>query len=195
VPEAGVIASNTINLPFGNIDTDQIYPGRYLTTTTSEGLGELCFYDWRHDPAAGKQSYFENFDPDSQKVLVGGENFGCGSSREHAVWALLNMGFCAVVSTRFADIFKSNAEKNGLLLVTVEKHALDFLLAHNHHKVTINIADKTLLIPEFGTISFILDGFTSYCLLNGVDAMGYLNSLSDMIDAFEKTRNQQLFPK
>jgi 3-isopropylmalate/(R)-2-methylmalate dehydratase small subunit len=146
VPESGNINSHTFNLPFDNIDTDQIYPGRYLTTTQRDGLGKLCFYDWRHDPAAGKRSFFNNFEPGSQSVLVSGDNFGCGSSREHAAWALLGMGIRVVISTRFADIFKSNAEKNGLLLITVDKAVLDYLYTRDHHPVIIDVVNKSLII-------------------------------------------------
>jgi 3-isopropylmalate/(R)-2-methylmalate dehydratase small subunit len=189
MPESGIIASRTFNLPIDNIDTDQIYPGRYLTTTKRESLGELCFYDWRHDPAAGKQKLFTGFDPDTQAILVAGDNFGCGSSREHAAWAMLDLGFKAVISSKFPGIFESNAAKNGLLLVTVTPAVLSFLFQRNRHHLASDIKEKTLAVPGLGIIPFTIDKFTAYCLLNGIDAFDYLMSQQPAIDTFELSKN------
>jgi 3-isopropylmalate/(R)-2-methylmalate dehydratase small subunit len=185
MPDSGIIASRTFNLPIDNIDTDQIYPGRYLTTTKRESLGDLCFYDWRHESAAGKQKLFAGFDPDTQSILVAGDNFGCGSSREHAAWAMLDHGFKAVISSKFPGIFESNAAKNGLLLVTVPPDVLEYLFQNNRHHLTIDIKQKTLAVPGLGIIPFTIDEFTAYCLLNGIDALDYLMSQQPAIDTFE----------
>ena len=185
--EPGFIVARTFNLPIDNVDTDQIYPGRYLTTTQRDGLGDLCFYDWRHDHATGKKALFEGFDADSQSILVAGDNFGCGSSREHAAWALLDMGFKAVISTSFPDIFASNAAKNGLLLVTAEQPVLDFLYLHNRQQLTISVADRTLDVRGLGIFPFEIDEFTAYCLLHSIDALDYLMNQESRIEAYEKS--------
>ena len=192
MPEPVLITSRTFNLPFDNVDTDQIYPGRYLTTTQRKGLGDLCFFDWRNDPASGKTELFRHFDPQAQSILVSGDNFGCGSSREHAAWALLDMGIQVVISSKFPDIFKSNAEKNGLLLVAVKSAVLDFLHCHDRHFVTINVTDRSLDVPGLGTVHFPLDEFTAYCLLNGIDALGYLLEREASIAKFEKSRDDRV---
>jgi len=185
--EPRFIVARTFNLPIDNVDTDQIYPGRYLTTTQRDGLGDLCFYDWRHDHATGKKAVFEGFDADSQSILVAGDNFGCGSSREHAAWALLDMGFKAVISTSFPDIFASNAAKNGLVLVTAEQPVLDFLYLHNRKQLTISVADRTLVVPGLGIFPFEIDEFTAYCLLHSIDALDYLMNQESRIEAYEKS--------
>lgn len=182
------IKSLTFNLPLNNIDTDQIYPARYLTTTTREGLGRYCFRDWRENPASEQFRLFEKLDCQRQKILVAGDNFGCGSSREHAAWSLLDYGFRAVISTRFGDIFYTNALNNGLLLVTVDKETLAFLLQHDQQALQIDIKARQIDIPGLGCRKFPLDQFTLFCLLNGMSSLDYLLKHRDAIDAFEARR-------
>lgn len=173
---SGIIESRTFNLAADNIDTDQIIPAQFLTTTEREGLGQFCFYHWRFD-AAGRprqDDLLAAHDAARQQVLVAGSNFGCGSSREHAPWALLDLGFRAVISTRFADIFRSNSLKNGLLLVTVEQQVADFLLAHPDHPVRIDIAAARLQVSGLGDFDFPLDPFAAYCLAQGIDQLDFI---------------------
>jgi 3-isopropylmalate/(R)-2-methylmalate dehydratase small subunit len=183
-----VIRSRTFNLPYDNVDTDQIYPARYLTVTSREGLGEYGFHDWRHNPESEKYPLFEAWEPERQRILVAGANFGCGSSREHAPWALLDMGFAAVIGTDFGDIFYSNSLKNGLLLCRVDADTVAWLLDHDATEVEINIAAKVLRIPGRGETPFPLDAFTAYCLARGIDAMDYLVGMRGRITAFEALR-------
>jgi 3-isopropylmalate/(R)-2-methylmalate dehydratase small subunit len=172
----GIIESRTFNLAADNIDTDQIIPAQFLTTTERDGLGRFCFYHWRFD-ADGKpreDSLLANHDAARQQVLVAGANFGCGSSREHAPWALLDLGFRAVISTRFADIFRNNSLKNGLLLVTVKQEVIDFLMAHPDHPVRIDIPAGRLDVEGFGEVGFPLDPFSAYCLAQGIDQLDFI---------------------
>jgi len=182
-----IIQSQTFNLPVENVDTDQIYPGRFLTTTQRQGLGRYCFHDWRNKPESGFYEKFQDYDPEQQHILVSGINFGCGSSREHAAWSLLDMGFRAIISTRFGDIFHSNALKNGLVLVQVDETSLEFLMQHNRHPVSIDISKASIDIPELGSMNFPLDEFSAYCMLNGIDSLDYLLAKMDQINIFEKS--------
>ena len=177
--------SQTFNLPLDNIDTDQIYPARFLTTTAPEGLGRFCFQDWRENPQSQQYQYFKDLDTERQQILVAGDNFGCGSSREHAAWSLLDAGFRAVVSTRFGDIFRSNALNNGLLLITVEPETLDFLLQHAQHPLKIDIQARQIDSPGWGRKEFPLDSFSWYCLVHGINALDYLLEHRDEIARFE----------
>jgi len=172
----GIIESCTLNLPFDNIDTDQIIPAQFLTTTEREGLGKFCFHHWRFHPDGRRHEGdpLSDHDPEVHQVLVTGTNFGCGSSREHAPWALLDLGFKAVISTRFADIFRNNSLKNGLLLITVEQKVIDFLMAHPHHQVRIDILAGKLDIDGFGQFDFPLDTFSAYCLAQGIDQLDFI---------------------
>jgi 3-isopropylmalate/(R)-2-methylmalate dehydratase small subunit len=187
---SAVFESRTFNLPVDNIDTDQIIPAQFLTTTTRDGLGQYCFYGWRFDedgaPKAG--SLLRKHDPATQRVLVAGSNFGCGSSREHAPWALLDFGFRAVVSSRFADIFRSNALKNGLLPITVDDTVVQYLLRHPDHAVRIDIANRTLSVEAYGEFEFPLDPFSAYCLTRGIDPLDFILQNEDAIQAFEQRR-------
>jgi len=173
---AGIIESRTFNLGADNIDTDQIIPAQFLTTTERQGLGQFCFYNWRFDvdgtPKADNP--LAAHDPGRQKILVAGANFGCGSSREHAPWALLDLGFRAVISTRFADIFRNNSLKNGLLLVEVEPEVIDFLMAHPDHPLHIDITAGRIEAEGLGTVEFPLDPFTAYCLAEGIDQLDFI---------------------
>jgi 3-isopropylmalate/(R)-2-methylmalate dehydratase small subunit len=184
--------SRVIPLPNENVDTDQIIPARYLKTTTREGLGKALFADWRYDPAGNPKPDFILNRPDlaSAKVLLAGDNFGCGSSREHAPWALADYGFRAIISTSFADIFKNNCLKNGLLPIVVDKetHKKLFRLAS---EVTIDLEAQTLALPDGARIHFPVDPFSKKCLLEGIDELGYLLKLSDKITEYEKTSTQR----
>ena len=182
--------SRTVVLPSSNIDTDQIIPARFLTTTTREGLGRSLFADWRYDAQGTPKADFVLNRPEAQgcRILVAGRNFGCGSSREHAPWALLDYGFQAVISTEIADIFRSNSLKNGFLPVVVDQATSDWLLANPGVEVTVNVEDTTLALPDGARVKFPLEGFSRYCLLNGVDELGFLLDRRPQIEAYERQR-------
>jgi 3-isopropylmalate/(R)-2-methylmalate dehydratase small subunit len=184
------ITSRTVVLPRTDIDTDQIIPARFLRTTSREGLGKQLFADWRYLPDGTPNPDFELNKPAAEgcKVLVGGRNFGCGSSREHAPWALLDHGILAVVSTEFADIFRSNALKNGLVPVVVDDATLQWLLANPGIEVTIDIATSTLRLPDGKQVTFPIEPFARFCLMQGVDQLGYLLLKEAEIAAYEKQR-------
>lgn len=185
---SGIVESGTFNLPVDNIDTDQIIPGQFLTTTVRDGLGRFCFYSWRFDENGTERTDHPllAFEPDRHQVLVTGSNFGCGSSREHAPWALLDFGFKAVISSQFADIFRSNSLKNGLLPVTVEDHVVAFLHAHPNHPVQIDIRSNTLTVDGYGEFEFPLDPFSAYCLTRGIDQLDFLLENEADITRYEK---------
>jgi 3-isopropylmalate/(R)-2-methylmalate dehydratase small subunit len=182
------LTSRTVVLPAANIDTDQIIPARFLTTTTRAGLGQRLFADWRYDEHGMPRAGFVLNQPSAVgcQILVAGRNFGCGSSREHAAWALIDHGFRAVISTEFADIFANNALKNGLLPVTVEEAAAQWLLAHPGVALTIDIAQRTLALPDGTTVSFPLEAFAQHRLLAGMDELGFLLARASEIDAYER---------
>jgi 3-isopropylmalate/(R)-2-methylmalate dehydratase small subunit len=184
------ITSRTVVLPSSNIDTDQIIPARFLTTTTREGLGRSLFADWRYDAQGTPKADFVLNRPEAQgcRILVAGRNFGCGSSREHAPWALLDYGLQAVVSTEIADIFRSNSLKNGFVPVVVDQATSDWLLANPGAEVTINVEETTLALPNGTRVKFPLEGFSRYCLLNGVDELGFLLDRRAQIEAYERQR-------
>ncbi|HTP52750.1 MAG TPA: 3-isopropylmalate dehydratase small subunit [Anaeromyxobacteraceae bacterium] len=186
------LTSRVVVLAINDIDTDQIIPARFLKTTDKEGLGQSLFADWRYDGSGRPKPDFALNQPRaaSAQVLLAGDNFGCGSSREHAPWALKGFGFQAVVSTSFADIFKNNALKNGLLPVAVEASAHRSLLAQLERapeaQVTIDLASQTLRLPDGARVTFPVDGFSKTCLLEGVDELGYIQRFSDRIAEYEK---------
>ncbi|MFO1508619.1 MAG: 3-isopropylmalate dehydratase small subunit [Steroidobacteraceae bacterium] len=182
------IRSRTVVLASTNIDTDQIMPARFLTTTTREGLGKQLFADWRYDASGTPKPDFVLNQPAATgcQVLVAGRNFGCGSSREHAPWALVDYGFRAVVSTEIADIFRNNSLKNGLLPVIVDAQTHAWLIANPGAEVTIDLASCTLTLPTGTAVKFPIDSFARYCLLNGVDELGYLLSKDAAITAYEQ---------
>ena len=182
------LRSRTVVLPGSNIDTDQIIPARFLTTTTREGLGRSLFADWRYDAQGAPRPEFVLNRPEAQdcRILVAGRNFGCGSSREHAPWALLDYGLQAVVSTEIADIFRSNSLKNGLLPIVVDQATSDWLLANPGVEVTIDVADTTLTLPTGTRVKFPLEDFSRFCLLNGVDELGFLLDRRAQIEAYER---------
>ena len=180
------IRSQTLVLDADNVDTDQIIPARFLTTTSREGLGDHLFADWRQTGP-----YRETLtDPRARqcRILVAGDNFGCGSSREHAPWALLDFGIRAVVSTRLADIFKANAIKNGLLPVVVDPETHRLLLEHPWAEVEIDLAEQTLTLPDGSAATFPVDGFAKNCLLAGSDELGWLLARDERIRAYEEQR-------
>lgn len=178
-------------LPARDVDTDQITPARFLKVTSKTGLAQYLFYDWRRDAAGNLRPEFILNQPRAQgaTVLVAGDNFGCGSSREHAPWALVDFGFRAVISTSFADIFRNNSLKNGLLPVVVdaETHAalMKRALEDPEAQVTIDLASQTLTLPGGGAVRFPIDNFSKQCLLAGVDELGYILKHSDKIAAYE----------
>ena len=182
------IVSKTVVLSNDDIDTDQIIPARFLTTTTKEGLGRNLFADWRYEKDGRERKEFVLNKPESRgaSVLVGGNNFGCGSSREHAPWALLDHGFRAVVSSEIADIFRSNSLKNGLLPVIVDADTHAWLLANPGAEVEVDLPATTLRLPNGRTASFPIEAFSRYCLMNGVDELGYLLNQADAITAYER---------
>ena len=180
--------SKTVVLPSENIDTDQIIPARFLKATSKNGLGDKLFSDWRFTADGAVKPEFALNKPEAKgaRVLVAGDNFGCGSSREHAPWALYDYGFRAVISTSIADIFKNNSLKNGLLPITVDAATHGKLLATPGAEVTISLEAQTVTLAD-GTVSkFTVDPFSRYCLLNGIDELQFLLSQDAEISAFEK---------
>jgi 3-isopropylmalate/(R)-2-methylmalate dehydratase small subunit len=185
------VTSRMVPLPINDVDTDQIIPARFLKTTDKAGLGANLFADWRYNPDGTPKPDFVLNQPEHQgaRVLLAGDNFGCGSSREHAPWALTGCGFQAVISTSFADIFRSNALKNGLLPIVVsdETHQLLFDLQSElpQAEVTVDLASQTVSLPTGETFTFPIDGFSKTCLLQGTDELGYLLSFEPQIAAYE----------
>jgi 3-isopropylmalate/(R)-2-methylmalate dehydratase small subunit len=181
------VRSKTVVLPFTNVDTDQIIPARFLTTTTKEGLGRQLFSDWRYRADGTPNPDFVLNRPEALgcEVLVAGRNFGCGSSREHAPWALLDYGIRAVISTEIADIFRGNALKNGLLPVTVDEGTAAWLLAHPGAAVTVDLQTSRLTLPTGVSIEFPIEAFARHCLLHGVDELGYLRGKLPEIERYE----------
>ena len=186
------LTSRVVVMPVENIDTDQIIPARYLKTTDKAGLGGNLFADWRYAADGAPIPGFVLNQPAAKgaAVLLAGDNFGCGSSREHAPWALTAFGFRAVISTSFADIFQGNAMKNGLLPVTVDpathRALISALAAFPVAEVTIDLASQKLTLPGGKTASFPIDGFSKTCLLEGVDELGYILTFAPEIAAFER---------
>ena len=183
-----IFRSRTVVLPVTNIDTDQIIPARFLTTTTREGLGKSLFADWRYDAQGAPRPDFALNRPEAQgcQVLVAGRNLGCGSSREHAPWALMDYGFRAVISTEIADIFRNNSLKNGLLPVVVDETTSRWLLENPGAEVVLDLESTTLTLPNGTSVKFPIEAFSRYCLLNGVDELGFLLAKKDAIEAYEK---------
>jgi len=181
--------SRLVPLPKNNIDTDQIIPARFLKTTSKEGLDKNLFCDWRQDP-----NFILNT-PRGQnaQILLAGDNFGCGSSREHAPWALTQFGFRAVISTSFADIFKQNSLKNSLVPIVVppDVHAKLFALPEDA-KVKVDLASQTLTLPDGETVEFPVDSFSKTCLLEGIDELGWILKQEPAIAAYESTRPYSL---
>jgi 3-isopropylmalate/(R)-2-methylmalate dehydratase small subunit len=184
------VHSKTVVIPSSNIDTDQIIPARFLTTTTKEGLGTQLFADWRYRADGSPHPDFALNQPQARgaQILVAGRNFGCGSSREHAPWALLDFGFRAVISTEIADIFRGNSLMNGLLPIEVDEATSRWLLNNPGAEVDIDLAASRLTLPTGVSVSFPLEAFARHCLLNGVDELGYLRSRLRDIERYEAAR-------
>ena len=193
------IRGSIVSIPVNDIDTDQIIPARFLKVTDKEGLGKAAFCDWRYQEdgeTPNPEFVLNRPEYSSASVLIAGNNFGCGSSREHAPWALLGAGFQAVISTDFADIFRNNSLKNGLLPIIVDEETQQqlFSLAEEDPStsVSVDVEAQTLTLPDGRAVSFPLDGFAKYCLLNGVDQLGYLLALDDDVRAYESANPQRV---
>ncbi len=183
--------STFITLPIDDIDTDRIIPARFLKTTNKQGLGDSLFADWRLDANGQPNPDFPLNKPEAKNahILLAGNNFGCGSSREHAPWALQGFGFKAVISTYFADIFKGNALKNGLLPVQVDeqthKQLISLFAEDPTTQLTIDLESQTVTLPDGRAVKFPIDGFARQCLLQGVDQLGYLMDLGPKVAEYE----------
>jgi 3-isopropylmalate/(R)-2-methylmalate dehydratase small subunit len=179
--------SPLVPLPIDNIDTDQIIPARFLKTISKDGLGDQLFYDWRYDAEGKPKPDFILNSPEAKRsqILLAGDNFGCGSSREHAPWALTQYGFRGVISTSFADIFKQNSLKNSLLPIIVPRDVHAELFANQNATVKVDLASQTVTLPNGRTIEFPVDSFAKHCLLEGIDELGYILQQQPQITAFE----------
>ncbi|MBI1186003.1 MAG: 3-isopropylmalate dehydratase small subunit [Alphaproteobacteria bacterium] len=185
------LTSKTLVLTQENIDTDQIIPARFLTTTRRDGLGKHAFHDWRYDADGGEtNSILNEIDPSARRILVAGHNFGCGSSREHAPWALMDYGFRVVISTDIADIFTSNALKNGLLPIVVDGETHADLVAHEGQDVTIDLEQCEIRRGNRAPATFTIEPFARQCLMEGVDTLGWLAGKAADIAAFERARGE-----
>jgi len=184
-------SGRTVHLPNRDVDTDQIIPARYLKATDKKGMGDVLFYDWRYDENGNPKPDFLLNQPHARNatILVAGHNFGCGSSREHAPWALQGFGFQAIVSTQFADIFRNNSLKNGLLPIVVDhethEQLLDLAAEDPELELTVDLETQTLILPDGRRVEFPIDEFSKECLLNGVDELGYLMRRTSDIEQFE----------
>lgn len=195
MPQFTSLTSRVVPLPIDNIDTDQIIPAQFLKVTDKSGLADALFYSWRYLPDGRPVETFILNQPRAQgaQILLAGDNFGCGSSREHAPWALMAWGFRAVIASSFADIFRNNALKNGLLPVTITPETLKTLFAllerQPEAEFTIDLATQTLSFPG-GQVEFPIDPFSKTCLLEGIDELGYLLRFLPQIEAFERERGK-----
>lgn len=185
------LSSRTVVLPAVDIDTDQIIPARFLTTTSKDGLGRHLFSYWRFKDDGVENEDFILNSPEAMgcRILVAGNNFGCGSSREHAPWALLDYGINAVVSTAIADIFCSNSLKNGLLPIVVDEGTHAWLVENPGAEVNIDVAKSTLTLPDGRAVKYPIDNFARYCLLEGIDQLGFLQQHEKQIGQFEEARS------
>jgi len=188
------LTSRTLVLTQENIDTDQIIPARFLTTTVKEGLGKSAFFDWRYDENGRPKnsSVFNGVNPATHQILVAGSNFGCGSSREHAPWALLDYGIRVIIAPSFADIFFNNSFKNGVLPITLDAAIVDVLFkeveAEEGYQLTVDLDAQTITTPSGEAIPFEVDAFRRHCLLNGLDDIGLTLQHVDDIRAYEQGR-------
>jgi 3-isopropylmalate/(R)-2-methylmalate dehydratase small subunit len=185
------LKATMVAMPTGNIDTDQIIPARFLKVTDKNGLGENLFYDWRyHADGSPKEDFILNTGQGHKaQILVAGDNFGCGSSREHAPWAIMGFGLRAVISTGFADIFRNNSLKLGLLPIIVDEEThfqlMSLIEEEPDTQLSIDLENQTLTLPDGRQVTFPIDHFSKTCILNGVDQLGYLQSHASTIEAYE----------
>ncbi len=185
------LTSTVVAMPTTDVDTDQIIPARFLKTITKDGLGQNLFADWRYNEDGTPKTDFVLNQPEAQgvQILLAGDNFGCGSSREHAPWALMDYGFKAIISTSFADIFRNNSLKNGLLPVEVDEDTHQQLLSLVEEDpgltLKIDLESQTVLLPDGRAAHFPIDGFSKTCLLEGLDQLGYLQKQLDATLAYE----------
>jgi 3-isopropylmalate/(R)-2-methylmalate dehydratase small subunit len=190
--EFTTLTSRMVPLPVENVDTDQIIPARFLKATDKNGMGDALFSDWRYNPDGSPKPGFVLNDPKYQgaQILLAGDNFGCGSSREHAPWALTGYGFRAVVSTSFADIFRNNSLKNGLLPIIVDAETLqslfDLVEEAPMAEISIDLETQSVRLPDGSSVSFPIDPFSKTCLIQGVDQLGYIQSFEKEIAMFEQ---------
>ena len=184
------VLGRTVVMPTRDIDTDQIIPARFLTTTSSKGLGKNAFYDLRYNKDGSENADFVLNQPVASgcSILIGGNNFGCGSSREHAPWALLDCGFEAVISTEIADIFQNNALKNGLLAIVVDEQTHGWLITNPGAEITIDVESSSIVLADNRTVEFTMERFARYCLLEGIDQLGFLRKASAAIEGYEENR-------
>lgn len=182
--------STMVVMPVDNIDTDQIIPARFLKTISKAGLGDQLFYDWRYqsDGTPKPEFVLNQEEAKRRRILLAGDNFGCGSSREHAPWALTQYGFRAVISTSFADIFKQNSLKNGLLPIVVSRDVHAWLFANPEALLKVDLAARTVTLPDGRAVEFPVDAFSRHCLLEGVDELGYILHQDEAIAAYEARR-------
>ena len=184
------LTSRVMPLPVNDIDTDQIIPAQFLKVTDKNGLSEALFYHWRYNDDKTPKAEFVLNQPEFKgaQILLAGDNFGCGSSREHAPWALTAYGFRAVISTSFADIFRNNSLKNGLIPIVVDqathKMLFDYVEEVPNAEFTVALESQTLSFPN-GSVQFPIDAFNKACLLNGTDELGYIMSFEEEIAKFE----------
>ncbi|MCP4422441.1 MAG: 3-isopropylmalate dehydratase small subunit [Chloroflexi bacterium] len=187
------LTSHIVAMPTENIDTDQIIPAQFLKTISKKGLGKNLFYHWRYQEDGTPKADFPLNQPTAQgaQVLLAGDNFGCGSSREHAPWSLMDFGFTAVISTSFADIFRNNSLKNGLLPIVVDEDTHQQLLSLVNEdpstQVSVDLATQTVTLPDGRSVKFPIDSFSKTCLLDGLDQLGYLLKQADAVADFEAT--------
>lgn len=188
-----VLTSRSVVLSQANIDTDQIIPARFLTTTSREGLGKAVFHDWRYesDGSPKPEAVLNRIDPNERRILLAGPNFACGSSREHAPWALVDYGFRAVISTSIADIFTSNALKTGLLPIEVDQATWDDLAAFPDQPVTIDLEAGEIRRGNAAPTPFTVERFARRCLLDGVDTLGWLQARLPDIAAYEAAQEME----
>jgi 3-isopropylmalate/(R)-2-methylmalate dehydratase small subunit len=191
-------SSRVTVLPINNIDTDQIIPARFLKTTSKLGLDKQLFFDWRYNADGSPKPDFVLNTPQAKDaaILLAGDNFGCGSSREHAPWALLQFGFKAVISTSFADIFRGNSLKNGFLPIAIpedmHRKLSDQLAANPRAEVSVDLANQRITLPDGTKVEFPIDEFSKACILAGVDELGFILSQENAIQAFERQRENTL---
>ena len=185
------INSKILVLPNKDVDTDQIIPARFLTTTSKDGLGKHLFHDWRYEENGDKKPDFVLNKHGNKKIeiLVAGNNFGCGSSREHAPWALTDYGFRAVISSKIADIFKSNALKNGLLPIVVSEKILNAIMDKPDSELSICVQSSKITLPNNDIVEYEIDEFSKFCLIEGIDQLGFIQRNNSSIVEFEEKRN------